>query len=772
MTNRFSAILSVVFITLLYVTCNNSTSNNKTTNTKAMEFIDNLMKKMTLEEKIGQLNQLTSRWEMTGPASADADDQKQLEMLKNGQVGSMLNVCGVAETTEAQKLVMENTRLKIPMLFAYDVIHGYKTMFPVPLAESCAWDAEISETAARIAAEEAAASGLHWTFGPMMDLSRDARWGRVMESCGEDPYLASILSVAKTKGFQANDLNAVNTIAACAKHYAAYGFVESGRDYNTVDIGTYTLHNVVLPPFKASAKAGIASFMNSFNIIDGTPSTASTFLQRDLLKGKWAFEGLVISDWGSILEIVSHGAAKDLKEASKKAITAGSDIDMESFAYVEHLKNLVEEGEIDIKLIDDAVRRVLTLKYKLGLFDNPYKYSDIQREKEIVYSTANQEAARMVACNSMVLLKNKDEVLPISKKIKSIAVIGPLADDKDAPLGSWRAKAVEGSAVSLLEGLKNALPNTIINYAKGCDLAIGERGFVKETFINESDISGFKDAVDAAKKSDIIVLALGEDCWQTGEGRSQANIELRGVQMQLFNELRKLDKKVVVVLMNGRPLAIPKIAEQADAILESWFGGSQAGNAIADILLGDFNPSGKLSMSFPYEVGQCPVYYNHMSTGRGNKPDNNNVFWSQYIDAPHIALYPFGYGLSYTKFEYGKAHINNTVFSENEEIKLSVNIKNTGKYEGKEIVQLYIHDLHSEYTRPVKELKAFKKISLKPDENKTVEFTLTSSDLAYYYPSGEYVVEPGMFEVLIGSSSVDLQILPFELKMGSVLTLD
>lgn len=742
----------VITLLLLLSACS---KQDKTAN-KADEFANDLLSKMTLDEKIGQMNQYTSHWEMTGPAPKNASSQKRLEDIKSGRVGSMLNVFGAKATYEAQKLAVENSRLGIPMLFGYDVIHGYKTMMPIPLGEACAWDPEISKLSSQLAAKEASAAGIQWTFAPMMDIGRDARWGRTMEGCGEDPYLASILSVARVQGFQGKELSADNTIAACAKHFAGYGFVEAGRDYNTVDIGTYTLHNIVLPPFKAVAESGVSTFMNAFNIINGTPATANPYLQKKLLKNQWNFDGFVISDWGSIEEIANHGAAENLKHAAELAIKAGSDMDMESQAYLPYLKELVEEGQIDESIIDDAVKRILKVKYHLGLFDDPYKYSNEDREKQIVNSQESRDVAREIARHSMVLLKNNDQVLPLSKQINSIAVIGPLADDKNSPLGSWRAQAAKNSAISLLEGIKNAVPSsTKINYAKGCDLAIGDRNFLDELSFGKEDKIAISAAINASKKSDVIIMALGEDCFQSGEGRSQTDIQLKGAQMSLFNEIRKLNKKIVVVLMNGRPIAIPEIAEKADAILETWFAGSEAGNAIADVLFGDFNPSGKLTMSFPWSVGQCPIYYNHMKTGRPS--DTGNVFWSHFTDAPNSPLYPFGYGLSYTNFEYGIPKLNKDTFTKEESIKIGISISNNGNFDGEEVVQCYINDPAATYSRPVKELKAFKKILIKSGETKNISFELKAEDLGYYTPEGEFIIETGKFNIYIGSNSRDTQ---------------
>lgn len=736
----------------LIISCTQKKSGDK-----CDQFVDELLSQMTLEEKIGQLNQYTSHWEMTGPAPKNSSAQKRLEDIKNGRVGSMLNVFGAKATYEAQKLAVENSRLGIPLLFGYDVIHGYKTMLPIPLGEASAWDPSISKLASQLAAKEAAAAGLHWTFAPMMDVGRDARWGRVMEGCGEDPYLASVLSVARVKGFQGEDLSKEYTIAACAKHFAAYAFAEAGRDYNTVDIGSYTLHNTVLPPFKAVANAGVSTFMNSFNIINGTPATANPYLQRELLKDKWNYDGFIVSDWGSIEEIDYHGAAEDLKHAAQLAINAGSDMDMESNAYLPYLKELVEEGKVKESVIKDAARRILKVKYKLGLFENPYKYSNPEREIELINNKESRDIARKIARHSMVLLKNNNKLLPLSKQTKSIAVIGPLADDKNSPLGSWRAQAIKNSAVSLLDGIKNAVsPNTKINYSKACDLAIGERNFRDElnfsTTINQQTILS---AINTAKKSDIVILALGEDCFQSGEGRSQTNIRLKGAQMELFNKISELNKKIIVVLMNGRPIAIPEIAEKADAILETWFAGSEAGNAIADVLFGDFNPSGKLTMSFPRNVGQCPIYYNHMNTGRPNS--TGNVFWSHYTDAPNTPLYPFGYGLSYTNFNYGAVETDKKSYSKNESVKLNFILSNTGEFEGEEIVQVYIQDPKAKYARPVKELKAFQKIKLASKEEKRITFELNKKDFGYYSPEGKFLFESGIYHIYVGCNSRDVQ---------------
>jgi len=719
--------------------------------------VDSVLALMTLKEKIGQMVQYNGSWDLTGPASTMGDKEKLIK-LKNGLVGSMLNVVSVKATREAQKLVMENSRLKIPLIFGYDVIHGYKTIFPIPLGESASWDMKLIEKSARLAAVEASASGIHWTFAPMMDISRDARWGRIMEGAGEDTYLNSVIAVARVKGFQGDDLSIENTIAACAKHFAGYGLAEAGRDYNTVNIGEYELNNEVLPPFKAAAKAGVATFMNSFNTLDGIPATGHKGIQRDLLKGEWNWDGFIVSDWGSIGEMIPHGFAKDKYQASEIAIKAGSDMDMESYAYENNLEKLLDDGKIDIELINDAVKRILTLKFKLGLFDDPYKYCNEEREANEVYSDENQNFAREVAKKSIVLLKNETKLLPIKKDIKTIAVIGPLANDKDTPIGNWRAQGVYNSAVSLLEGVKNAVsPNTNVIYEKGCDLTIdylekGKNHFAHPLKINNTDTSQIKAAVSAAKKSDIVLLVIGENAYQTGEGRSQTNIEFAGVQLQLLKSILEVNKNVVIVLMNGRPMDITWASQQVPSILECWHLGSQAGNAISDVLFGDYNPSGKLPVSFPYNVGQEPLYYNQKNTGRpytGGK----EVTYSGYRDASNDALYPFGYGLSYTTFKYENLKLDKAEINKNESIKASINVTNTGAFDGEEVVQLYIRDLVASITRPVKELRDFKKIVLKAGETKTVDFIIDSKSLEFYTANRKWEVEPGDFEVFIGGDS-------------------
>lgn len=723
--------------------------------------VDSVLALMTLEEKVGQLVQYNGSWDLTGPASEVGNRQKE-ERLKKGLVGSMLNVLSVEATREAQKLVMENSRLKIPLMFGYDVIHGYKTIFPVPLGETASWDLGAMEETARIAALESVAEGVNWTFSPMIDISRDARWGRIMEGSGEDPFLTAKVAVAKVKGYQGEDLADPTTIAATAKHFAGYGFAEAGRDYNTVHVGENELHNTILPPFKAAADAGVATFMNSFNDLDGTPATGSKMLQRDILKGDWNWNGFIVSDWGSITEMVNHGFARDKKHAAEIAIKAGSDMDMEGGAYEAGLVELVEEGKIEEELINEAVRRVLRVKFKMGLFDDPFRYSNPEMKEKIDYA-AHREIARDVAKKSIVLLKNEKNLLPLSTSVRNIAVIGPLADDKNTPIGNWRAQGKANSAVSILEGIKNAVgKNVKVTYEKGADLGMGERSFLKPLEINTTNKSGFKAAVEAAKKADLVVLALGEDAFQSGEGRSQVNIDLAGVQKELMQEIFRANKNVILVLQNGRPLEISWAAENIPAILVAWQLGTESGNAIADVLFGKYNPSGKLPVSFPRAVGQEPLYYNQKNTGRPSNP--TDVTYSAYTDEERTALYPFGYGLSYTTFEYGDLKLSSEEMTSEGSIEVSVPVTNTGKKAGKEVVQLYLRDMVASTTRPVKELKGFELVELQPGETKQVSFTITNELLEFYNANRKWASEPGEFKVMVGGNSVDLKSKSFELK--------
>lgn len=738
--------------------------NINMTNSVIDKKVADLMAKMTLEEKAGQLTQYSGFGELTGPGAKDDNNAKKIENIKKGLVGSMLNVTSAEQTREFQELAVNNSRLGIPMVFAYDVIHGYKTMFPIPLGETSSWDMDVLEAGARIAAKEATAFGLHWTFAPMIDLMRDARWGRVMEGSGEDTYLGTKAGLARIKGFQGDDLSSNTSIAACAKHFAGYGFGEGGREYNTVEISEHTLRNVVLPPFKAAADAGVATFMNAFNELNGIPATGNAHLQREILKGEWSYDGVMISDWGSIAEMVEHGTAKDKKHASELAIKAGSDMDMEGYCYDDYLVELVNENRVDEALVDDACRRVLRLKFELGLFDDPYKYCSEEREKNDVLTPENLQIARDAARKSIVLLKNENDLLPIKKTVKSIAVIGPFADDKDTPLGSWRAKANTNSAVSLLEGVKNAVGDNVkVTYAKGVNATTGERSFVGELTVNNTDKTGITAAVEVAQNAEMVLLAIGEDCFQSGEGRSQVSISLSEPQQALLEAIQAANKNVVIVLMNGRPLEINWMTQNCPAILETWHLGSESGNGIADVLFGKYNPSGKLPMSFPRHVGQCPIYYNQKNTGRpvAKGPD---VFWSHYIDAPNTPLYPFGFGLSYTTFEYKNLKLDKAFMPINETLTVSVEVTNTGSRDGHEVVQLYIRDIVGSVTRPIKELKGFEKVLIKAGETKTVSLTLTEEELGFYGADYKFRAEAGDFKIFVGGNSMELLETDFELK--------
>jgi beta-glucosidase len=713
--------------------------------------VTSLLKKMTLEEKVGQLNQYNGFWDVTGPSPKEGQAAKKYEDLKKGLVGSMLNVKGVKEVRTLQKIAVEQTRLGIPLLFGFDVIHGYKTISPIPLAEAASWDLQAIQQSAAMAAEEAGAVGINWTFAPMVDISRDARWGRVMEGAGEDTYLGSLIAKARVLGFQ-GDLSSNKNILACAKHFAGYGFSEAGRDYNTVDIGESTLQNIVFPPFKAAVDAGVRTFMNSFNELDGIPATGNAYLQRKILKGDWGFQGFVVSDWGSIMEMQVHGYAKDLKHAAELAINAGSDMDMESSAYVEHLVQLVREGKVKESTLDEAVKRILRTKFVLGLFDNPYKYCNEEYEKTTVGKPEFHQQVLEMAKKSMVLLKNKDEILPLKKSGQKIALIGALAADKTSPLGSWRLAADDNTAVSVLEGLQ-AYKDNQLTYAKGADVALGEPKFVFETKINTTDKSDFEETITAAKNADVVIMVLGEHGLQSGEGRSRTDIGLPGVQQELLEAVYAVNPKIVLVLNNGRPLALPWADEHIPAIVEAWQLGTQSGNAIAQVLYGDYNPSGKLPMTFPRNVAQVPIYYNHKNTGRPAANEPESVFWSHYIDEKHTPLYPFGFGLSYTKFDYSDLKLSSSSFKTNGKIEVSVTITNTGKVAGKEVVQMYIRDLFASVTRPVLELKGFEMIELQPNESKKVVFTIDEKTIEFYTANAKWEAEAGDFKVFVGGSS-------------------
>ncbi len=705
--------------------------------------VTELLNKMTLEEKIGQLNQYTDDANLTGPLVVNPNKEKE---IKSGLLGSMLNVNGADRTRKYQELAMQS-RLKIPLLFGLDVIHGYKTTFPIPLAEAASWDLQAMEQSARIAATEASASGIHWTFAPMVDISRDPRWGRVMEGAGEDTYLGSKIAFARVKGFQGK-LGDLNSVMACTKHFAAYGAVIGGREYNSVDISNRLLWETYLPPFKAAVDAGSATFMNAFNDINGIPATANKHIQRDILKGQWNFKGFVVSDWGSIGELVTHGYSKNDKEAAFSAITAGSDMDMESNAYRNNLAQLVIEKRVPIATIDDAVKRILYKKFELGLFDDPYKFSNLNRQKEALNNPEHSKIAREVASKSIVLLKNENNVLPLSKKTKTISFIGPMVKPKRINHGFWAVNLTDVDStyiVSQWEGLESKVGKTMkLLYAKGCD-------------IEGTNNSGFKEAIAIANQSDVVIVSIGERYNMSGESKSRSNIHLPGIQEDLIKELQKTGKPIVVLINAGRPLIFNWTADNMPTIVYTWWLGSEAGNAIADVLFGDFNPAGKLPMTFPRAEGQIPIYYNHFNTGRPSI-NEEKLYKSSYIDLPNTPKFPFGFGLSYTTFNYSNLKLSKTKMNASETIEVTMNITNTGKYEGEEVIQLYIQDKFASLIRPISELKDFQKIKLGIGETKTITFVIDNQKLSFYNEKLEFNSELGDFNLMIGSSSEDIRL--------------
>ena len=709
--------------------------------------IDSLLQLMTLEEKVGQLHQISSDFAATGPITKDGEKQ---DRVRQGRVGSYLNVTGAARTRSLQEIAMQS-RLKIPLLFAQDVIHGFRTIFPLPLAEAASWDLEAIERSARIAAKEAAASGIHWTFAPMVDISRDPRWGRVMEGAGEDTYLGSQIARARVKGFQGKAIGDTDAVMACAKHFIAYGAAEGGRDYNTTDMSWRRLYEVYLPPFQAAREAGVASFMNSFNDLNGVPATGSQYLQRKLLKGDWNFSGIVVSDWGSIGEMVNHGFAEDLADAAKKAMLAGCDMDMESRAYSRHLADLVRKQEVDSRLLDDAVRRVLKKKFELGLFKDPYRFSSEAREKSIWNEKTHLAAARDIARKSIVLLKNNEvgkekmPTLPLKDlKNKKIALIGPLVKAIDDNNGFWSYSWPDDSlrVVSLWKGMMNKVGSSDkLLYSKGCE-------------ITGDDTTGFSAARKTAQSADIIIVSVGESAIMSGEAKSRSNLHLPGVQEQLVKELAALGKPMVVLISAGRPLVFNWIADNVPTIVYTWWLGTEAGNAIADVLVGDYNPSGKLPMTFPRSEGQIPIYYNYFSTGRPYKSDNDNNYVTAYKDLPNSPQYPFGFGLSYTRFNYGKIRLSADSINPDQQLRVSIQVTNTGSYSGEEVVQLYLQDITASVVRPVRELKAFRKVQLSPGETREVEFILTAKDWSFYQEDLTLKAESGKFNLFVGGSSI------------------
>ena len=719
---------------------------------KMDRFIAELIAKMTLDEKVGQLNLLTSDWESTGPTMREGykDD------IAAGRVGAIFNAYTAKYTRELQRMAVEGTRLKIPLIFGYDVIHGHRTIFPISLGEAASWDLQAIEKAARISAAEASAEGIHWTFSPMVDIARDARWGRVSEGAGEDVYLGSLIAAARVRGYQGDDLSRPDTILATAKHFAAYGAAQAGRDYHTVDISERTLRDVYLPPFKAAADAGAATFMTSFNEYDGIPASGNRYLLTEVLRDKWGFKGFVVTDYTSINEMVPHGYSKDLKQAGEQAINAGVDMDMQGAVYMENLAKSVTEGKVDIKKIDAAVKAILEMKYRLGLFEDPYRYSNEAREKATVYKPEFLEAARDVARQSIVLQKNKDNVLPLAAGAKSIAVIGPLGNSKEDMIGSWSAAGDRKTRpATLLEGLQAGAPKgTSVTYAKGASYAFADAGKTE----------GFAEAIALAQKSDVIIAAMGERWDMTGEAASRTSLDLPGNQQALLEELEKTGKPIILVLMSGRPNSIEWADAHVDAILEAWYPGTMGGHAIADVLYGRYNPSGKLPVTFPRTVGQVPIHYDMKNTGRPINPaDPNAKYVSRYLNTPNTPLYPFGYGLSYTSFSYSPVTLDRAKIRPGETLTASVTVTNSGARDGEEVVQLYVRDLVGSVTRPDKELKGYEKISLKKGEKRTVRFTLTDADLAFTRADMSRGSEPGQFKLWIGPSSAEGHEASFEL---------
>ena len=698
--------------------------------------IDALIARMTLEEKLGQLQQLD------GEANGNYRSE-HIELARRGLLGSTLNVRGARRTNELQRVAVEQSRLKIPLIFGFDVIHGYRTIFPVPLAEAASWDAALVERAAAVAASEAAAAGVRWTFAPMVDIARDSRWGRIVEGAGEDPYLGAVMAAARVRGFQGRDYSAPDKVVACAKHWVGYGAAEGGRDYNTTDMSENRLREVYFPPFKAAVDAGVGTFMSAFNDLNGVPTSANPFTLTKVLRDEWKFDGFVVSDYESIRELINHGLVADESEAAHAALSAGVDMEMVSRTYGKYAPALIRQGKLSQRIIDNAVRRILRIKFRLGLFDKPY--ADETREQRALLSRSNIATAREVAARSLVLLKNERNVLPLSKEVRSIAVIGTLADNQTDMLGSWSGDGRKEDVVTLLDGIRAKVPQTKITYAKGCTVSGTTDGADETRLIDE--------AVRAARESDVAIVAVGESADMSGEAASRASLDLPGRQLELVKAVVAVGKPVVVVLMNGRPLTISWIADNAPAILEAWFGGSQAGNAIADVLFGDVSPSGKLPVTFPRAVGQLPLYYAQKNTGR--PPDPANKYTSKYLDVPVTPLYPFGFGLSYTAFRLTALRLSSPSIAQGNQIKVSTEVENVGARTGDEVVQLYVRDVAASVTRPLKQLKGFERITLKPGEKRRVEFILSTEQLGFYDRNMRFVVEPGEFRVYVGTNSAE-----------------
>ena len=756
---RLSNIFCLFLFLLILSSCENiRNSSRKGKDPEMYKFISDLMQKMTLEEKIGQLNLVSVGFTVTGPRVSDQVEQK----IKQGLVGGVFNTYTSIAVRKLQEMAVNESRLGIPLIFGFDVIHGHRTVFPVPLGLATCWDMEAIEKTARIAAEEASAEGLNWTFSPMVDLTRDPRWGRICEGSGEDAWYGSRVAQAMVKGYQGDDLSAPNTLMACVKHFALYGGAIAGRDYNTVDMSMRQMMEDYLPPYKAAVDAGAGSVMTSFNDINGVPATGNHWLLTELLRDQWGFEGFIVTDYTAIEELIPFGVARDTSEAARLSLNAGVDMDMVSEILVGNLEPLVENGKVSEARIEAACRRILEAKYKLGLFEDPFRYVNEQRSKETILNPEFRQTAREIARNSMVLLKNENGILPL-KKTGSIALIGPLVKSQWDVLGSWSGGGSGEYAISVEQGIINVAGDAIrINYAKGANLTndtllLYKLNTSRRGLDYNSPQALLDEAVTIARNSDVIVAVLGESRGMSGEAASRSDIGLPESQLSLLKALRKTRKPLIVVLMNGRPLTLEWENEHADAILETWFAGTEAGNAIADVLFGDHNPSGKLTVTFPRKVGQVPIYYNHKNIGRPYTGILLEKFKSRYLDLPNDPLYPFGYGLSYTSFAYSDLQLGGTgKLTASDSLQVSVNVSNTGPYDGEEVVQLYVQDLVGTVTRPVKELKGFKKINLRAGESKTVRFTLTEADLRFYNIDMEYVAEPGDFKLYVGTNSRDV----------------
>jgi beta-glucosidase len=730
-------------------------------------FVSELMSKMTLEEKIGQLNLPTSGDITTGQANSS----NVAKNIEQGKVGGLFNIKSVQKIKEVQKIAVEKSRLKIPLLFGMDVIHGYETTFPIPLALSCIWDMNLIKTTAQIAAQEASADGINWTFSPMVDISRDPRWGRVSEGSGEDPYLGSQIAKAMVTGYQGDDLSKNNTLLSCVKHFALYGAPEGGREYNTVDMSRIRMYNEYFPPYKAAIDAGVGSVMASFNEVDGIPATANKWLMTDVLRTQWGFKGFVVTDYTAIMEMEYHGIG-NMQTVSALALKAGIEMDMVSDGFLGTLKKSLDEGKVTMQEIDNAVRLILNAKYNLGLFHDPYRYCDEKRAKTEIFTSSNRSEARKIAAQSLVLLKNDNQLLPL-KKSGTIALIGPLADAKENMAGTWSVATKQENSISLLAGIKAAVGTSAkILYAKGSNLdydaALEEKATMFGKTLNRDNRTNeviLAEALKIANQSDVIIAALGESAEFSGECSSRTNIEIPQAQKELLNELLKTGKPIVLVLFNGRPLVLTDENATVPAILDVWFAGSEAGYAIADVLFGDENPSGKLTMTFPRSIGQIPIYYAHKNTGRPlvNKEGKFEKFKTNYIDERNDPLFPFGFGLSYTTFTYGNLSISSNKMTPSETIKVSVPVTNSGKFDGKEVVQLYIRDVVGSVTRPLKELKGFQKIEIKKGETKTVTFEISIEDLKFYNADLQFVAEPGKFEIFIGTNSDTTNKIEFDL---------